>query len=55
MLEDDEVGSGDITIRVRLSSDGVRARGVLLWLFDALSELLLNRRFFSLLLNDLTN
>lgn len=56
MLEDDDVvGSGDVTMRVRLSSDGVRARGVLLWLFDASELLLLNLRFFNLLLSDLTN
>ena len=30
ILEEDTVGSGDITIRLRLSSDGVKARGVLL-------------------------
>ena len=56
MLDDDDVvGSGDVTMRVRLSSDGVKARGVLLWLFDASELLLLNLRFFNLLLNDLTN
>ena len=57
MLEDDNdvVGSGDVTMQVQLSFDSVKARGVLLWLFDASELLLLNLHFFNLLLSDLTN
>ena len=47
MLEDDNdvVGSGDVTMRIQLSFDSVKARGVLLWLFDASELLLLILRF----------